>query len=157
MTPVQVASQLAQELELKTTGKPLSVDEEINWVPSLADRALQDPYDLAVRAYKGAWILNYTDQVPRQLYRHFLFRMPSMYFSRVVRILSNSKIKNKEMDLLRSPGKVKPTDELRQFRGLWNEFVDTLITEWQTLNIVSALLLPSVALSISFVLIILNL
>jgi len=104
-----------------------------------------DPYDFSVYHWnETAQILNILDQIVRQSYRHFLFRMPSMYFSRVAKVFYNSRIKVEDLTQLKKAGKLDPnevTPAIRRFRALWNEFVDTLVEEWKTLNIISTLLL----------------
>lgn len=107
--------------------------------------SLSDPYDLKFRKYDGeAWVSNALDQTARQLYSHFLFRMPSMYYSRVVKVFCNSQIKHEDLEKLKKVGEMDDTEvtpTLMLFRIFWCEFVDTLIEEWKTLNLISALLL----------------
>lgn len=87
------------------------------------------------------------DTIPRQIYLHFLLRLPAFYFSRVTRIFEEAEMavpEIKKMALAHSdqkydPMALQPADS--NLKITWETFVDTLIREWKTLNIVSVLLL----------------
>lgn len=127
-----------------------------------------------------------TDTLPRQIYLHFLLRLPSLYFSRVVRIFEDAEVSKHEIQRMieacapdgdldqagdeipgrrtMSPsgtmrgngGKVEPqrvflpfpeewnpptvSPALARFKSSWEQLVDSLMREWKTLNLVSALL-----------------
>lgn len=85
-----------------------------------------------------AWTSYYFDQAIRQSYRHILLKLPSMYFTRVSKIFRLAKVRGTDVEKLRGAG---TSEALRDFQTLWSDFVDTLIKEWKTLNVVSALLL----------------
>ena len=87
-----------------------------------------------------------------QLYRHLLLRLPSLYFTRVSRIFEEAQVSRPEMERMIlgcargvdfpndwSPPTVSPA--LSRFKHNWENFIDQVIKEWKTLNIVSALLL----------------
>jgi len=98
------------------------------------------------------------DTLPRQLYLHFLLRLPYMYFSRVKRVfeeadMSMPQIKRGILEAairLTEPvkdvadaWKLEPVESVQYSRlqDTWQSFIDSLMKEWETLNIVSALLL----------------
>lgn len=102
------------------------------------------------------------DQVPRQLYLYFHLRMPALYWSRVSRVfqdadMSMGEIKrmaleiaqNGESDrLLMEQGFLPYTSSnsapWSRLRSSWNHFITSLVAEWSTLNIISALLLSAI-------------
>lgn len=129
----------------------------------------------------------FTDTLPRQIYLHFLLRLPALYFSRVVRIFEDAEVSKHEIQRMiqacapegdfdqlnkdepgrrtMSPGgttraKNEPqrvflpfpeewnpptvSPALARFKHSWEQFVDSLMREWKTLNLVSALLCTSV-------------
>lgn len=90
-----------------------------------------------------------------QTYRHLLLRIPSMYFTRVSRLFEEAEVTRPEIQRMIdgvaqglnlthdwTPPNVSPT--LARFKMNWEEFVDIVIQEWKTLNVVSALLLSYV-------------
>lgn len=90
-----------------------------------------------------------------QIFSLVLLRIPSVYFSRMTRIFEEAEVTRTEMqrlidgvaqgwDLTRdwAPPNVSPA--LARFKVSWEEFIDTLIQEWKTLNVVSALLLSAI-------------
>ena len=94
-----------------------------------------------------------------QLYRHMLLRLPSMYFSRVSRVFEDAEVSRPEVERMvvglemgeafRWPSKhewVTPnvSPALIRFKESWESFVDSVLKEWKTLNVVSALLLTCV-------------
>ena len=130
-----------------------------------------------------------TDILPRQLYLHFLLRLPSLYFSRVARIFEDAEVSRPDIQrmidacnsgngdrpwspavaaailpmgivgnapgILGSTGQLLPypadwsppivSPTLARFKNSWEAFIDSLLREWKTLNVVSALLLSSVS------------
>jgi hypothetical protein len=108
------------------------------------------------------WIfLFYT--LPRQLYLHFLFRLPAFYFTRVAHIFEEAEMTMSEIEQMANDhgtyqhflgsgsGYYGDTQDpnsapakLTQLRVTWSAFIDSLLEEWKTLNIVSALLLSCV-------------
>jgi hypothetical protein len=105
------------------------------------------------------------DTLPRQLYLHAQMRLPSLYFSRVARIFEDAAVSRPEIqrildtveavetDFVQSrtrtvglpfteewvPPNVSPA--LARFKLSWENFVESLVREWKTLNVLSALLL----------------
>ncbi|KAG1840906.1 hypothetical protein DFJ58DRAFT_84489 [Suillus subalutaceus] len=115
------------------------------------------------------------DTLPRQIYLHLLFRLPSLYFSRIARIYEDAELSRPDIQRLVDacapqlqnhnsshvpPGAhyhPQPTlplaDEwtianvspaLIRFKHSWEAFIDSLLREWKTLNLVSALLLSAI-------------
>jgi hypothetical protein len=102
------------------------------------------------------------DKVPRQLYLNALLHLPALYYSRVSRILDDAESAVSEVRKLYTPGpkhtimrefveeeKRKEEEERSQrevahFKSTWELFVDSIMREWKTLNIVSVLLLSYV-------------
>ncbi|KAH8115641.1 hypothetical protein DFH11DRAFT_1725871 [Phellopilus nigrolimitatus] len=90
-----------------------------------------------------------------QAYRHLLLRLPSLYFTRVSRIFEEAEVTRPEIQRM-IDGCVYGLDfpyewtapnvspALIRFKSSWEEFVDTVIQEWKTLNVVSALLLSAI-------------
>lgn len=131
----------------------------------------------------------YSKEIVRQLYRHILLRLPSLYFNRVGRVFQEARISKQEVDALilrsatggpesweldrsikhhedsdtylgttASPSPALRTvnlpgdsdredhprhqqDPLWRFKAEWEAFIESLIKEWKTLNVVSALLI----------------
>jgi len=109
------------------------------------------------------------DTLPRQLYLHSQLRLPSLYFTRVARIFEDAAVSRPEirriLDMVEAsetehvqgrtrtvglpfpeewvPPNVSPA--LARFKRSWENFVDSLVREWKTLNVLSALLLSSVS------------
>lgn len=102
---------------------------------------------------------------PRQLYLYSQLRLPSLYFSRVARIFEDAAVSRPEIQRIidacegvetedvqgriRAVGLPFPEDwvppnvspALARFKRSWESFVDSLVREWKTLNVLSALLL----------------
>lgn len=96
------------------------------------------------------------DTLPRQIYLHLHLRLPYLYFSRVTRIFEDaemSMLEIKDMACAVSSKSQGPTtfrhvDTLIKSSGpyvdlqrSWSLFVDCLLREWKTLNLISVLLL----------------
>jgi hypothetical protein len=108
------------------------------------------------------------DTLPRQLYLHSQLRLPSLYFTRVARIFEDAAVSRPEIQRILDtveaveteyvqglqgrtrtvglpfpeewvPPNVSPA--LARFKRSWEDFVDSLVREWKTLNVLSALLL----------------
>ncbi|KAG8998103.1 hypothetical protein FRB90_012364 [Tulasnella sp. 427] len=93
----------------------------------------------------------------RQVYRHALLRLPSLYFRRVWRIIFEAQVTRAELNQIiqqRQLGTDFPiqvqwippvvSPGLARFRNEWEEFIDNLLKEWKTFNVVSALLLSAI-------------
>ncbi len=116
--------------------------------------------DFPTRTYIVAFFL---DTLPRQIYLYFLLCLPSMYFSRVSHIfeaaeLSLPKIKQGVIDHATQSeqhrrvtashdwrfGPPVPSTAYLNLQKTWELFVESLMREWRTLNVVSVLLLSYV-------------
>lgn len=109
----------------------------------------------------------FSDSIPRQLYLCLLLRLPAVYFSRVARIFEDAEVSRNDMQRIiesNRPSKLSTADHrnennvapsvlpfpedwtppavspaLARFKNSWEEFIDSLLREWKTLNLVSAL------------------
>ncbi|TFK37836.1 hypothetical protein BDQ12DRAFT_631934 [Crucibulum laeve] len=101
------------------------------------------------------------DLLLRQIYLHILLRLPALYFSRVVYIFEEAKLNINEiksmvlndegMDwkeptyLMTSVGRLQAqSPRYLRLKRSWEYFIDSLMREWKTLNIVSVLLLSAI-------------
>jgi len=134
-------------------------------IVSLASAPLDEKQPVGLSAYSPESVHPMTyvaafalDTVPRQIYLNFLLRLPYMYFSRVKRVfeeadMSMPQIKRGILEAairLTEPvkdvadaWKLEPVESVQYSRlqDTWQSFIDSLMKEWETLNIVSALLL----------------
>jgi hypothetical protein len=94
------------------------------------------------------------DTLPSQIYLYFLLRLPAFYFSRVALIFNEadmtmSEIKGMAVATLlpmTGPTAIHDWDHTisalnSKLKTTWEAFIDSLLREWKTLNIVSVLLL----------------
>ncbi|KAF5372319.1 hypothetical protein D9615_009240 [Tricholomella constricta] len=97
------------------------------------------------------------DLLPRQIYLYLLLGLPSLYWSRVARIFEDAELSMPYIKKMvdrnanqwsHSPGRVpnwnSPSSVSPHFLNLkasWELFIDSLMREWKTLNLVSVLLL----------------
>lgn len=101
------------------------------------------------------------DKLPRQLYVNALLRLPALYSTRVLRILEDAELTMPEVRKLYVPAldgakadeevaggekmnSKEPSLSIVHFKSTWESFVDDIMHEWNTLNIVSVLLLSYV-------------
>ncbi|KAF9456674.1 hypothetical protein BDZ94DRAFT_1275128 [Collybia nuda] len=99
----------------------------------------------------------------RQIYLHFQLRLPALYFSRVARVFEDAELsmpdirrmavsaanqwKEKSTSIVNSNWDFEPSIISPPFSNLktsWEGFIDSLMREWKTLNIVSVLLLSAI-------------
>lgn len=118
--------------------------------PSVDLLSKQPTSNLPAHQFILAFII---DTLPRQLYLLLLLGLPYLYFSRVCRLFEEAdlSIKDIKRGLLESArkqnepwvyqGRQVTSEPYEALQKSWNEFVDALIQEWNTLNIVSVLLL----------------
>ncbi|KAK7031663.1 hypothetical protein R3P38DRAFT_2522605 [Favolaschia claudopus] len=111
----------------------------------------------------SAVMLIFFDFIPGQLYLHFLLRIPSLYFSRVTRIFEDARLslpdikrmaraKSDQWDVSESrmwpvmayPDTMPLPRSLLHFRASWESFIDSLLREWKTFNLISVLLLSAI-------------
>lgn len=119
-------------------------DEEKNASPSSSTTLHSD---IPLRVYALTFL---TSVLPQQLYLHCLLRLPYMYFSRVNQIFEDAQLtleEIKEMALKdtvngqsKGSGSKMPGAYIRLKKN-WEHFIDNLMREWKTLNIISGLLL----------------
>jgi len=102
------------------------------------------------------------DTVPRQVYLHLHLRLPYLYYSRVTRIFEEAEMSvptiikgilqaaaEKDADVIQRQFQqravpLEPPSENAAYTRLkdtWESFIDSLVKEWKTLNIISVLLL----------------
>ena len=87
-----------------------------------------------------------------QMYKHMLLRIPSMYHTRLCQLFADADVSKPDIEQLIknidkgetfaedwSPSSTTPG--LKRFKHNWEAFVDQVMQEWKTLNVVSALLL----------------
>ncbi|KAF9479300.1 hypothetical protein BDN70DRAFT_878977 [Pholiota conissans] len=99
-----------------------------------------------------------------QIYFHMLLRIPSLYFSRVSWIFdeanlslyeltemaletsggSDSKEKAQPSASAQTPDTPKVRPQYERLKNSWEAFIDSLIHEWETFNIVSVMLLTAI-------------
>jgi hypothetical protein len=91
------------------------------------------------------------EYVMRLVMKNFLLRLPSTYFSRVRRLFAIAEVTKGEVQKMiqeRESGIPIPSEfnadtvspSVYRLSSAWDQFIDSLIKEWKTLNIVSALL-----------------
>lgn len=123
------------------------------------------PSDTTVNAWpskgsKPLQLWDYITAAPLQLYMCILLQLPSMYWTRVARIFEEAElsIAHIEQMVLNNLWKPRASKE-REYRHItlagdpafkdldaaWKAFVDALLREWKTLNLVSVLLLTLVS------------
>jgi hypothetical protein len=98
-----------------------------------------------------------TSTVLRQIYLTLLLRLPSLYLTRVSRIIDDGKSSLPHLrQMIAADGPIDPVNwtvpigqsfvhpVVTDFKHSWETFVDSLLNEWRTLNIVSVLLLSYV-------------
>jgi hypothetical protein len=104
------------------------------------------------------------DFLPRQLYLSLLLGLPSLYFTRVARVFEDAELSKPDIKkmvhttanewegrvvLMNWNNTPLLSPALLTFKRSWEEFVDSLMREWKTLNVVSVLLLSCVYLIVS--------
>ena len=96
--------------------------------------------------------------LPSQIYLYMLFRLPSLYFSRVARIFEEAEMTLPELKkmAIETALYVQSRVNLSAFeleeappqydrlKTTWGTFIDSILREWETFNIISALLLSYV-------------
>ncbi|KAG6900290.1 hypothetical protein C0993_000263 [Termitomyces sp. T159_Od127] len=90
--------------------------------------------------------------LPRQVYLHLLLRLPTFYWSRVARIFEEAEMTMPEIENVALQAMGSITIEQLHLTGsaganlkvTWETFIDSLLREWKTLNIVSVLLLSAI-------------
>jgi len=97
--------------------------------------------------------------MPREVYLYVLLRLPSLYFSRVARIFEEADLTlpeikkmvletasqgmNTQFDIQVFESKNVPP-EYERLKSTWEAFIDSVMREWKTFNVISVLLLSCV-------------
>ncbi|KAJ3508099.1 hypothetical protein NLJ89_g5943 [Agrocybe chaxingu] len=128
----------------------------------LSDKSNCTDLEEASKPSLKAYVLAFAvDTLPRQMYLHLLLRLPYLYFSRVTRIfeeteMSMPQIKECVMEAAtatKSPQELAMTfghnppvrsPSFESLQNTWHSFIDSLMREWKTLNIISVLLLSAI-------------
>ena len=130
---------------------------------NIAQEELLDPTHSNEIAPLSTYILVFfIDTIPRQVYLHLMLRLPSLYFSRVTRIFEDAEMSMPEIKKMALEAASQWKDPVRHLKkgiifepqaishphadlqNSWQSFIDSLMREWKTLNIVSVLLLSYV-------------
>ncbi|KAJ7860393.1 hypothetical protein B0H14DRAFT_3446061 [Mycena olivaceomarginata] len=86
--------------------------------------------------------------IPGQIYLHFLLRIPSLYFSRRMARAKADQWNPSDDFIWQSsmptPDQMPLPRSLLQFRSSWESFIDSLMREWKTFNIISVLLMSAI-------------
>ncbi|KAF9465768.1 hypothetical protein BDZ94DRAFT_303200 [Collybia nuda] len=104
-----------------------------------------------------------SNTLPRQVYLHLQLRLPTLYFSRVARVFEDTELsmpdirrmavsatnqwKEKAMSIVNSNWNFEPSlvpTPISNLKLSWEGFIDSLMREWKTLNLVSVLLLSAI-------------
>ncbi|TFK34905.1 hypothetical protein BDQ12DRAFT_656329 [Crucibulum laeve] len=111
---------------------------------------------------EGTWkyiIVFAVRTLPEQVYLHLLLRLPSLYFGRVARIFEEADMTLPEIKKMAletaSRGKNAPFANMNfepenvppayeSLKHTWENFIDSVMREWKTFNIVSVLLLSAI-------------
>ena len=95
------------------------------------------------------------DTLPRQVYLNLMLRLPQLYFSHVIRIFEDAEMSMPEIkkmalganNYLKDPTTSKilesgfASPRYDNLTRSWRAFIDSLMREWKTMNIISVLLL----------------
>ncbi|KAF6749021.1 hypothetical protein DFP72DRAFT_553419 [Ephemerocybe angulata] len=92
--------------------------------------------------------------LPTRMYLYFLLGVPGLYFTRVATVFEDANVPQREMEDLvlqnataRMYPELMPANRNPAFKRLtksWTHFIDTLIREWKTFNLISVLLLSAI-------------
>ena len=148
--PVSVAYSLGRPLASSSSAESKRISTDFT-------KAIDEP---DILAYLVAFFL---DTIPRQIYLHLLLRLPNFYFSRVARIFNAAKLSIPEIERMAQEMEASGIDRpnwnlllkqgpvsrhyatayspLLNLQDSWESFIDSVLREWKTLNIVSVLLL----------------
>jgi hypothetical protein len=123
-------------------------------IPSAPEPPLVHPhrYSPSLMACIFAFLL---DTLPRQIYLNLMLRLPQLYFSHVIRIFEDAEMSMPEIkkmalganNYLKDPTTSKilesgfASPRYDNLSRSWRAFIDSLMKEWKTMNIISVLLL----------------
>lgn len=104
-------------------------------------------------------VVAHASRIPHALYHHILLRLPSLYFSRVARIFEEADLSLGALKTmaLESASQNKPIHTLHysfetrnmppayeSLKHAWEDFINNLLREWKTFNLISVLLLSAI-------------
>ncbi|KIJ33183.1 hypothetical protein M422DRAFT_35560, partial [Sphaerobolus stellatus SS14] len=119
----------------------------------------RDPYQLTIVHPPKGILLHLLCQILLQFYRHLLLRLPSIYFARVSHVFVDAEVSRPEVQRMidernQHEGYWWPADHewvspnvsssMIRFKESWEGFIESVLKEWKTLNVVSALLLTAI-------------
>ena len=124
-------------------------------IPSASQSPLPSPhYSPNLPTYICAFLL---DTLPRQVYLNLMLRLPHLYFTHVIRIFEDAEMSMPEIkkmaleanNYLKDPTISNALHLDSEFDSprydnlakSWGAFIDSLMREWKTMNIISVLLL----------------
>ncbi len=96
---------------------------------------------------------SFFSSLPSWIYLTFLFQLPSLYFGRVARIFEEADLSLPELKEMAIETAIEGKFDLTtmetgalppqyaNFKATWQSFIDDLMLEWKTFNIISVLLL----------------
>ncbi|KAJ7609072.1 hypothetical protein FB45DRAFT_762616, partial [Roridomyces roridus] len=158
-------------IPLYTPGSDVKYEQSFSSLPSPVTTSTASSFNDKIQDIILFTFIFLLDVVPRQLYLHFLLRIPSMYFTRVTRIFEDAQLSLPDIKRMarakaeqwnQNPAEPEhpkwPTTFIQMpsanaeplprslliFRSNWDNFIDDLMSEWQTLNIVSVLLMSAI-------------
>jgi hypothetical protein len=154
-------SHVTEKSEIPVLRPKSASESDFDMVSLPSGTADNKPFGIEV--YALAFVL---DTLPRQIYLYFLLFLPSIYYSRVARIFIDAQLSVYEIDncildeaverdsyvipsVRRPAGRhlrknVEVWSPYGDLEQAWQSFIDSLLREWNTLNIISGLLLTSV-------------
>ena len=123
-------------------------------IPSAPQPPLAHPHHLSP-SLKTCILAFLLDTLPRQIYLNLMLRLPQHYFTHVIRIFEDAEMSMPEIkkmalganNYLKDPTISKTLESVfasPRFDNLsrsWRAFIDSLMKEWKTMNIISVLLL----------------
>ncbi|KAJ6491959.1 hypothetical protein C8R45DRAFT_189931 [Mycena sanguinolenta] len=121
------------------------------------------PWNMGLKSEMMSALVIIFIKVPSLVYLHLLLRLPLLYFSRVTRLFEDANLSLPDIRRLvvanadqwkdGTPGSLittfLPADaaispHLLNFRHSWEGFIDSLLREWKTQNVVAALMLSAI-------------
>jgi hypothetical protein len=123
-------------------------------IPSAPQQPLVDPHrhSPSLMTCIRAFLL---DTLPRQIYLNLMLRLPQLYFTHVIRVFEDAEMSMPEIkkmalganNYLKDPTISKTLESgfasprYDNLSRSWKAFIDSLMREWKTMNIISVLLL----------------
>ncbi|KIM38313.1 hypothetical protein M413DRAFT_244392 [Hebeloma cylindrosporum] len=139
-------------------GPPPIAMSPVIFYPPDAPVVYYPPSEVSESGYPSRAVTFVVQTMPREVYLHFLLRLPSLYFSRVARIFEEADLtlpeikkmaletasqgKDAQFDIQAFESNVPPQYE--RLKSTWEAFIDSVMREWKTFNIISVLLLSAI-------------